>query len=200
MGVTVTIEELIVWLEANTTHVCDFMDYDLIGDPVAKWEDWLDAWFGSRGWRDMGHRLVLLGQDYTDGRFAAWVRADAPGSCPIVFFSSEGGSGVLCASGEKWVQILAHAPTIVEYERGDRAAHVSDEENWCLDEGWNPTRAAEARDSLAYYREVLRASFGHLPPLDELTTGLDELNRAFASWIEAVVSGAPKRVQPMGSL
>ena len=184
-----TVDELIVWMEAKATRVCDFMTYEPAERPGAELADCLDAWFGSRAWRDTGHRFVDLGED-CGGMLAAWLRPSHPGSCPIVFFGSEGEAGVLCASADKWVQLLGHAPTIDEGVRGVIPAHICDERSMCLDEGFDPERADEAHWSLNLYRESLRADFGDLPPLDELTSGLEALNGALARWIAGVFHAA----------
>jgi len=177
--------ELQDWLTEHIDRIVAFVDYEPTIESEEELAETFGYWFGSGRWAEAGHRFVHLGIDGTGGQFAVWLRKGAQAPHPVVLFGSEGGRGVLATTPARWAQILAHAPTIDDYEE---PASLSAEGNWMLDPGESdPDEVEEARGLLAEYRAAVEARFGPLPALDELTAGLAELNAEFIAWIEASV-------------
>lgn len=108
-----------------------------------------------------------------------------------MFFGSEGGRGVLTATPERFAQALAHGVMFEEYpgfgsDGEPDPPSVLTKENWMLTAD-DPEEAAEAQEALAHYREDAGARFGAIPPLGQLTAGLEDLNAEFIGWMERVL-------------
>lgn len=177
-----TAEELQTWLEENIDLIMAFMDYEPTIDSEEELSMTLGFWFDNDTWNDRGDSFLHLGIDGTGSQFAAWVRPGDEGPPPIVFFGSEGGTGVLVRTPQDWAMALAHAPGVDEYP-DEGPAQLDPDANWMLDEEADEDMVAEARSALARYREYVQEKFGGLSDLDTLTADLEELNEEFAAWI-----------------
>ena len=180
-----THRELQAWLETHTADIVCFMDYEPSIETDEELATTLGYWFDSEMWSDSGYTFTHLGIDGMGSQFAAWHRPGAEQEPPIVYFGSEGGRGVLVRSPEDWVQIIAHAPTIDEYPSDDGPAILTRESFFLSSE--DPQEAEEARTALARYSAAVTAVYGEVPPLSELTSGLDSLNQDFLEWVQTCV-------------
>ena len=171
-----TVEELQSWLEDHIDQIFSFMDYEPTIESDEDLADTLRYWFDREDWND-GQKFVHLGIDGMGSQIAAWLRP-APQSSPVVYFGSEGGRGVLVRSTKDWAQMLAYAPYIDEYPGDDEpACLVEREDDDDLDD--------EAQEALADYRAAVTAKFGGLSDFSTLTSGLEELNDQFTTWVES---------------
>ena len=174
-----TPSDLQKFLDEHCDVITSFMDYEPFCESEEELATTLGYWFDKPDWNDGSQRFVHLGIDGTGSQFAAWVRPDAK-ETPVVFFGSEGGRGVLTRSLEAWVKVLAFAPGIDEYPDDDAPACLDLEMNWMKEE-------EDVDDEIAAYREVVESKFGNVEPFDDLTAGLDDLNKAFKAWIEKIL-------------
>lgn len=167
-----TAEELQAWVDEHIDDIVCFMDYEPTIETDEDLAGTLRYWFDREDWND-GQRFVHLGIDGMGSQFAAWVR---PGSneTPIVYFGSEGGRGVLVGSPRDWALALAYAPWIDEYPTDDGPAGLTEGEV-----------EDEAQEALESYRGALQARFGAVPSLEQLTSGLEDLNKEFLAWVES---------------
>jgi hypothetical protein len=179
-----TVAELTALLEADVAGVMAFMDYEPTIESEEELASTLDAWTGSKKWRQTGHRFEHLGIDGTGGQFAAWHRPGAEGPPPVVLFDSEGGRGVLASSPARWAQVVAHAPAITFAQEPVRAVKREGELGQHRDD---PESEEEARAALEAYRAAVEKKLGKLPPLKELTGDLEKLNKEFLAWVQAAV-------------
>ena len=185
-------EQLQQWLREHADDISAFMDFEIAMSDESDLHETLELrWFRDRDWNPAGYRFVLLGQDGTGGRVALWPVAGRSWT-PIVFFGSEGGSGVLAPSPSDFAQALAHAPWIEEYpdEELQEPARLSSEGNWILTSD-EPDEAEEAAKALARYRVATEARFGPLPPFERLVDVPAAIQREFRDW----VTSTQKRVQ-----
>lgn len=162
-----------------TEHVHDihaFMDHEATLMSDDEFAHLLAHWFANPAFDARGHRFVHLGHDGSGSHFAAWLRPDAD-DVPVVLFGSEGGTGVLADTIDRWPHILAHAPWISEGH--DEPSHVTSLPSSLLEED------EHAEEALKAYREATAEQFGPLPPLEALLTGLDPLDDAFQSWVQS---------------
>lgn len=168
-------EELRAWLSERIDEIVQFMDYEPTLESEEELATTLGYWFAGDAWKTAGYRFIHLGIDGTGSQIAAWIRPDAA-QIPVVLFGSEGGAGVLAASCEDWAKCVAHAPFIDEYPDDDAprlsASEVED------DEGLAAQNA---------YKEAVQQRFGSLPPLEQLTADLDELDEEFVTWVESLI-------------
>ena len=119
-----TPHELQLFLTTHIQDIFSFMDYEATLKSTDEFAHHLaNYWFSNPEFDGRGYVFVHLGHDGAGGHFAAWVRGDEL-PAPIVFFGSEGGTGVLAASMERWPHILAHAPWISE--RHGRPSEVTE--------------------------------------------------------------------------
>ncbi|QDG51127.1 hypothetical protein FIV42_10385 [Persicimonas caeni] len=181
-----TVEELQQWLEEHIDKIFTFMDYEPTIDSEEEFATTMGYWFGDEGWTEAGYEFAHLGIDGMGSQFAAWIRPGAEGPPPVVYFGSEGGSGVLVRSPRDWAMVLAYAPGVDEYPTFTSPARLDPELNWMLEDD-DPDAAAEAERALEHYRAACVERFGDVPSFEELTSGLDELNEEFRGWIDDVV-------------
>lgn len=174
-------EELQKWLAEHADEISAFTEYEAIPGTEET------SWFRDPRWNEPGYRFLSLGQDGTGGEFALWFRVQESSASGVVFFGSEGGSGVLAPSARAFAQALAYAPVIVECARGDLEApsRLGREDNWYFS-GEEPARTAAAERALTNYRTAVEERFGRLPPFEELTAVSRDLQDEFRAWTRAV--------------
>lgn len=182
------VQQLRNWLLQRADEIRRFTDLEIVFEP----EDELLAnlgtsWFSDVGWNVPGYRFTSLGQDGTGGMIAAWSAPQRPEREPVVFFGSEGGSGVLADSPLRFAQALAYAPLQLEYESGDLGApsRLAREDNWFL-RGDDREAGFEAREALSRYRRAIEEQFGPLPPFETLVTVSAALQAEFREWVTSV--------------
>ena len=170
-------EQLQAWVQAHIDDLFRFMDYEPTVDD-AEFLDTMGSWLDNETWAS-DDRFVHLGIDGTGSQVAVWVRAQDE-QRPVVFFGSEGGLGVLTATPEAFALALAHAPYFESFEepaglakQDDPLADKDDEER------------EEAQAAFERYRAAVRKELGDIPALQDLTTGLDVLNRELLEWVKA---------------
>jgi hypothetical protein len=187
-------EELQAWLAEHAAQVFEFTDYeiafsaeDVLGENLERY------WFRDPLWNQPGYRFVSLGQDGTGGEVALWLRPHQD-KAPVVFFGSEGGSGVLTASPLAFAQALAYAPLLQEYEKGDLDApsRLSLEHNWRLS-GDDHEQTEAAKDALARYRLATEMRLGQLPPFESLISIPPTMQAEFRDWVTSIQRRASER-------
>ena len=181
-----TLEEYAQWAEEHAGTMMSFMDFEASPFDDEDLTDTLNAWFADKNWSAAGHRFVSLGIDGTGGLFNLWIRAGAPeGPHPVVLLGSEGGHGVLAADLKTFILQTAHAVFFSPYEEPACAEpHDGDFE----DDDWDDDDDERPRAQHARYQAAVEAALGPIPPLAELTAGLEALNTAFCGWVGAVLS------------
>lgn len=184
-----TPDELIEWVLAHAAHLFAFTDYETT---LSSEEDLRavlgESWFRDADWNEPGYRFLHLGHDGTGGEVALWLRPGDERPPPVVFFGSEGGTGVLAPTPDAWAKALAYGPAIVEYADVETAtSRLSIEENECLAADADPARKAEAEKHLDAYRRATIARFGPLPPFDELVAVDDADHRELHAWVAGVL-------------
>ena len=176
-------EELQRWLEEQGDTIASFMDYDPTIQTEEELEQTLQSWFDSERWDAGGHRFLHLGSDNTGGEFALWLRPDEPlEPPPVVYFGSEGGSGVLVASPQSWALALAYAPGVEELAGQDDPAYIDVELGWMADPEEDPEWFEEAQGALQEYRAAAEERFDDIPSFASLTQGIEDLNADFLTW------------------
>lgn len=175
-------KELAQWLSQNADRIDAFMDYEIVIESEEELAATLEFWFEHSRWVATNHRFIPLGVDGTGSQFAAWIR---PGNTqiPVVFFGSEGGAGVVAASCDLWAQTIAFAPAIDEYpEPGD--ARLSVEMNWKFDNDLVGDELADHAYAMqSAYRVEVEERFGKLTSLEELMSGLEDIEAEFEQWL-----------------
>lgn len=162
------------WVEAHCDSIISFMDYEPTPESEDELKSTLGSWLDNSDWTSED-RFLSLGADGTGGLFVVWVRAEDDRR-PVLLLGSEGGFGVLTATPREFAMALAHGPWIDDFEEPASLTAAGEE---TLDE--EERAAAEA--AKAAYRTAVQAEFGAIPPLDSLTTGLDELNGLLRTWV-----------------
>lgn len=184
-----TPDELTEWLREHAAQIFAFTDYEIA---LSSEEDLRavlgESWFRDADWNEPGYRFLHLGHDGTGGEVALWLRPGDERSPPVVFFGSEGGTGVLAPSPDAWVKALAYGPAILEYADVETAtSRLSIEENEYLAADADPAQKTEAEEHLDAYRRATIARFGSLPPFDELVAVDEADQRELKEWVTAVL-------------
>ena len=195
MSTTMTPESLRSWLLQHADLIDAFTDFRPHDTDESVLRDVLEfAWFRDPQWNEPGYCFLPLGADGTGGEAAVWLPQHNRTSAPVVFFGSEGGSGILAPSPGAFAQALAHGPIIEEYHTGsfDLPSYLSPSGNWLLSTD-APDQATQAREALASYRLATEHHFGELPSLDVLTAVPSALQEQFSGWVRQVVSRATAR-------
>jgi hypothetical protein len=178
-------EELQGWLLERAAEISAFTDYEITFSSEADLREKLGRyWFRDPDWNEAGYRFVSLGQDGGGSEVALWLGPRQSNAAPVVFFGSEGGSGVVSASPSAFVQALAYAPLLQEYRKGDLDApsRLSLEDNWFLS-GEDPEQTSAANGALARYRQSTEERFGQLPPFERLIDVPPTVQAEFREWV-----------------
>lgn len=162
------LEETKRWLRGRSHLIPTWMDYN----PATRHQDVdldMRAWLNNPRWDDGVFALEPLGFSGTGGRFLALARPG--GEYAVAFMGSEGSRGVLVPNLKRWVQAIAHAPTVLEASHETRRAYVT------------VISQEEESAALCAYRQEVEALHGPLPPLSELCAGVQELDASYRAWV-----------------
>lgn len=180
------VEQLRHWLLQRADEIYRFTDLEIVFEPEQSLLTNLGTyWFRDAAWNEPGYRFTSLGQDGSGGMLAVWLAPQRPEREPVVFFGSEGGSGVLADSPLRFAQALAYAPLLLEYESGDCGApsRLAREDNL---QGEDREAGLEAGEALSRYRRAIEEQFGPLPPFERLVTVSGSLQSEFREWVTAI--------------
>lgn len=117
-----------------------------------------------------------------------WIRPGATlnDSCPIVYTGNEGAVGVLTATPEAFVQALAYRACVDPYGKGTHYNYSKG--TLFLDEAKEDTYDCCVIARLYEYRSVVVKRFGKLKSFQELTAGVDDLNKELMTWVNRIGS------------
>jgi hypothetical protein len=165
-------EQARLWLARHNHLLVRFVDYQLRQDRIMADKALIGElgqhWFRNLRWHNR-HRFQDMGFDGTGGRFVAWT-PEGGDQAAVAYFGSEGGAGVLAPSLTAWLQVLAHAPVLLEHD-APASLYVP------------PPERCRDPSARASYQHAAQRHLGQLAPVEELQAGLGPLNEELARWV-----------------
>lgn len=177
-GGSFDLEALHAWI---TTHADDLSEFgDIEPTPLTDIDDDVADWFGDRPYAESGDRFIQVARMGDGSMYAAWLRPGVQGPPPIVFFGSDGDSGVLAKDPTDFAHALAFG-TDMDDPDGQGTVRITGALSILGGEP-DDDDDDDAAVSLRTYRQAVIDRFGALRTLDVQGRDVGPLATAFATW------------------